>query len=246
MKQKKSLMGMPITIKIVDKSAAQKDINAIFLFFESVDEKFSTYKKNSEISAVNNGRVKMDEISDEMKEVFRLSEQTKQQTGGYFDIEKNGQIDPSGLVKGWVILKAAKLLLKKGFKNFYIDAGGDIQVFGKNKNGKPWKIGIKNPFNQKEIVKVVQIKDEGLATSGTYIRGNHIYNPKGDKKPDQEIISLTVIGPDIYEADRFATAAFAMGKSGINFIDGLNGFEGYMIDNKGIATQTRGFEKYLA
>lgn len=244
MKQKKFLMGMPITIEIIDKKAAKKEFDNIFLFFASIDKKFSTYKKNSEISAVNDGTIKMDEISDEMKEVFRLSEQTKHVTRGYFDIKKNNKFDPSGLVKGWAILKASKLLLKKGFKNFYIDAGGDIQTSGKNKNGKPWKIGIKNPFNQKEIVKVVQVKNEGLATSGTYIRGNHIYNPKSDKKPEKEIISLTVIGPDIYEADRFATAAFAMGKSGINFIDALNGFEGYMIDNEGIATLTRGFEKY--
>lgn len=246
MKQVKILMGMPITIEIVDKKGNKKDIEDIFIFFESTDEKFSTYKKNSEISAVNDGKIKMDEISDEMKEVFSLSEQTKLQTKGYFDIKKNNKIDPSGLVKGWAIYKAAKLLLKKGYKNFYIDAGGDIQAHGHNLDRQPWVVGIKNPFNQKEIVKVVQIKDEGLATSGTYIRGNHIYNPKGDKKPEDEIISLTVIGPDIYEADRFATAAFAMGKSGINFIDSLNGFEGYMIDNNGIATQTRGFGKYLA
>lgn len=246
MKRIKNLMGMPITIEIVDKNALKKDFEDIFSFFKSIDKRFSTYKKNSEISAINNGRLKIDKISSEMKEVFRLSEQTKHETNGFFDIEKNGNFDPSGLVKGWAVLKAANLLLKKGFKNFYIDAGGDVQAFGKNKNGKLWKIGIKNPFNQNEIVKVVQIKNEGLATSGIYIRGSHIYNPKSNKKPEDEIISLTVIGPDIYEADRFATAAFAMGKSGINFIDGLKRFEGYMIDINGIATLTRGFEKYLA
>ena len=57
-------------------------------------------------------------------------------------------------------------------------------------------------------------------------------------------MSLTVIGPDIYEADRFATAAFAMGMEGIEFIERLSGFEGYIITNEGIATMTSGFEQF--
>jgi len=59
---------------------------------------------------------------------------------------------------------------------------------------------------------VVYVTDEGIATSGTYLRGEHIYNPKTGEAAS-EIVSLTVIGPNIYEADRFATAAFAMVKT---------------------------------
>jgi len=64
-------------------------------------------------------------------------------------------------------------------------------------------------------------------------------------EPIKDIVSLTVIGPNIYEADRFVTAAFAMGKEGIYFIEKLDGFEGYMIDSNGLATFTSGFEKYV-
>ena len=55
-----------------------------------------------------------------------------------------------------------------------------------------------------------------------------------------------MVGPDIYEADRFATAAFAMGPAGINFIEQLPGLEGYMIDPNEIATYTSGFERYVS
>ena len=96
---------------------------------------------------------------------------------------------------------------------------------------------------KREIIKVIYVSDEGVATSGTYIRGLHIYNPK-DHKPMDKIVSLTVIGPNVYEADRFATAAFAMGLDGINFIEKLPGFEGYIIDKGGVATVTTGFNKY--
>jgi thiamine biosynthesis lipoprotein len=86
----------------------------------------------------------------------------------------------------------------------------------------------------------------GVATSGTYVRGEHIYNPKQAYAPAREIVSLTVIGPEIYTADCFATAAFAMGREGIQFIDQLEGYEGYMIDMDHQATFTSGFGRYVA
>ena len=129
-----------------------------------------------------------------------------------------GKLDPSGLVKGWAIQNAAEQLREKSVKNFYIDAGGDIQVSGKNAQGEPWLIGIRNPFNGEEIIKTIAVSTEGVATSGTYIRGEHIYNPLDSDKAPKVVKSLTVIGSNIYEADRFATAAFAMGAEGIKFI----------------------------
>jgi thiamine biosynthesis lipoprotein len=54
-----------------------------------------------------------------------------------------------------------------------------------------------------------------------------------------------VIGPNVYDADRFATAAFAMGRNGIEFIEKLAGFEGYLIDQERQATYTSGFERLV-
>jgi thiamine biosynthesis lipoprotein len=106
-------------------------------------------------------------------------------------------------------------------------------------------VGIRNPFKIDEIVKVLSVTDCGVATSGTYIRGQHIYNPVSGVSEITDILSMTVIGADIYYADCYATAAFAMGQEGIGFIEALDGFEGYMIDKNGIATYTTGFERYV-
>ena len=84
-----------------------------------------------------------------------------------------------------------------------------------------------------------------MATSGTYVRGQHVYDPFNRQKPITEIVSLTVIGPDIYEADRFATAALAMRDKGVAFIASLEGFEAYSINNQGVATFTPGFSQYV-
>ena len=233
---------MPITVEIISE-ASEKLINMVFDYFHKIDERFSTYKPNSEISKVNNGLAK-NKWSKEMKTVFTLCKDTKDITKGYFDIKNGNIFDPSGLVKGWSINNAAELLKSEGIKNFYIEAGGDIQVYGRTLEGKAWTIGIRNPFNIEEIIKVVELEDQAIATSGTYIRGQHIYNPHSSDKEITDVKSLSVIASNIYEADRFATAAFAMGKDGISFIEEMPGLEGYMVDRDKIATFTSGFERY--
>lgn len=238
-------MGMPITVEITDQLASKDIFEKIFSFFDYVDKKFSTYKETSEIQKINKGLISLSESSSDMKLIFKLAEKTKEESDGYFDIKtRSGIIDPSGIVKGWSVFEASKILSQARFSNFYIDAGGDIQVSGTNASGNKWVIGIKNPFNSAEIVKAVYLSTEGVATSGNYIRGSHIYNPKENMKAIDDIVSLTVIGPNVYEADRFATAAFAMGNRGIHFIEKLHGFEGYLIDNNGLATMTTGFEEF--
>ena len=237
-------MGMPITIEVLDSSVTQDDLDKVFAYFVSVDDIFSTYKDTSEISKINRGELSAAQYSEDMKTILALSEETKKDTCGYFDIQHNGIVDPSGIVKGWAIQNAAHMLEAWGFRHFYVDAGGDIQVSG-NKDGRPWRVGIRNPFNRTENVKVLALTNCGIATSGTAIRGQHIYDPYNRDTMLLDVASITVIGPNIYQADRFATAAFAMGKKGIQFIEKLVGFEGYMIDAHARATFTSGFERYV-
>lgn len=244
MKQTRLLMGMPITVEIVDPTATQEDLEQVFTLFAAVDNTFSTYKEDSEISRINRGELSQEHSSAKMRTILALSEQTREETQGYFEIRRNGNIDPSGLVKGWAIQQAAQLLREQGFRHFYINAGGDIQVAGYNR-GYPWRVGIRNPFQRDENVKILALTDRGIATSGTAIRGQHIYNPHQPGVPLLEVASITVIGPNIYEADRFATAAFAMGREGIRFIARLADFEGYMVDAQARATFTPGFERYV-
>jgi thiamine biosynthesis lipoprotein len=238
-------MGMPVTVEVVDPFATQSLLGAVFRYLEYVDAKFSTYSDQSEISQINRGELSLEDASDDMRAVFALAERTRLETDGYFDILHDGAYDPSGVVKGWAILRAANILREAGAANYYVDAGGDIQMSGQNSEGQPWRVGIRNPFNPTQIIKALSLTGCGVATSGTYARGGHIYNPMDDGDALADVASLTVIGPDVCEADRFATAAFAMGKHGIFFIEALQGFEAYMVDQDRRATFTTGFERYL-
>ncbi len=244
MKINKIMMGMPIIVEIVgnDQKIAST-IENVFEYFEYIDQKFSVYKPDSEISKINRGEIMTDGFSSDMKEILRLAQITKEETYGYFDINRNGKIDPSGIVKGWAIHNAGKIIKKFGYTNFYINAGGDIEVSGLNEQNKKWKVGIVNPFDQKTSIKTLYLTDCGVATSGNYERGNHIYNPL--EQSQNEIVSFTIIGPNVFEADRYATPAFAIGYRGIEFIERQKDLFGYIIDNKGIATMTSGFEQYI-
>lgn len=175
MKEERALMGMTVKIEIADLNPTAKIFDKVFSYFQEIDKRFSTYKEESEISKINRGEIVSIDYSTEMQEVFRLAEDTKRETNGYFDIKTpSGKIDPSGIVKGWAIYNASKILESLGFQNFYVDAGGDIQTKGKNTEGKPWQIGIKNPFNASEIIKVLSLGRSGCDFRHVYPRRAYI------------------------------------------------------------------------
>ncbi len=239
-------MGMPVTVAIVDDSATEDDLDAIAAFFAHVNQRFSTYLATSEVSRFNAGLLSRAELSADLREVLRLSEETRVLSHGYFDIACGDGIDPSGLVKGWAIQRAADLLHDRGFDDFFVDAGGDIQTSGLNPQGAPWRVGIRNPFDRNAVVKVLAISNSGVATSGTAIRGAHIIDPTRNAPVESPLVSLTIVAGTILDADRIATAAFAMGRAGLTFAAELQGFEAYGIDKDGNAFRTPGFDRYVA
>lgn len=239
------IMGMPITVDVV--GAGRDDpVGAAFRYFGEVDDRFSPYKPDSEVSALNRGELSSS-LSSQMREILDLADDTSRQTQGYFNIRRpDGRLDPSGLVKGWAIRNAARLIAERGYKDYFVDAGGDIQCSGDSCAGRPWRVGIRNPFDARQSIKTLEPRNAGVATSGSYVRGAHIYNPRDPADSLDDIVSMTVVASDVYDADRFATAAFAMGRNGIAFIEHMPGLEGYAVDRRGIATMTSGFKTIVA
>lgn len=239
------LMGMPITVDIID-CPSDRLIDDVFAYFRTVDRRFSLFRDDSEITAINQGRSRPEASSADMREILAIAERTRRGTGGYFEIHRpDGRVDPSAVVKGWAVRNACRIIAAAGAASYLVDAGGDIQSRGVSGDGNDWQIGIRNPFNDQEIVKAVRPLGYGIATSGTYVRGQHIYDPHRPGRPITDIVSLTVIGADVLVADLYATAAFAMGEKGIYFIEELPNVEAYVIDRNGVAMQTTGFEAFV-
>lgn len=242
MEETRIIMGMPITLKAVNSPYVRKVFDKTFHFFEHVDQKYSPFIANSDVSKINAGELDESDYDLELREIMSYAEKTKRETNGYFNVWHKDTFDPSGIVKGWAIQKASERMAKE-IDNFYIDAGGDIQAKGANDRRQPWRIGIRNPFDRSQNVAIISLNDHAIATSGTAIRGQHIYNPLSDN-PITDVVSLSVIAPNIIDADRMATAAFAMGKQSIAFIERMPEYEAYLIDSDKRATMTTGWHSF--
>lgn len=198
------VMGMPVVVEVRDEAATPDALDPVFDWFRWVDETFSTYRPDSEISRIDRGELRVDDAHADVRAVLWRCEELRLETNGYFDARFGGALDPSGLVKGWSVDRAAALLDDAGFAEYAVNAGGDMRVRGS------WRVGIQHPTERKAVAKVLDARDHAVATSGTYERGQHVVDPHTGR-PAEGILSVTITGPDLATADAYATAAFAMG-----------------------------------
>ena len=123
-------MGTVITIDIRDSFVGPEVIEEAFAWFRKVDETFSTYRADSEINRLSLEKITKQECQPEVREVLGLCAEVKRRSEGAFDIHIGGNIDPSALVKGWSVERAAAILQVAGAINFFIAAGGDLVTQG--------------------------------------------------------------------------------------------------------------------
>ena len=226
--QTRQIMGMPISIDVRDSDLDAGAIERAFDWLRWVDATFSTYRADSEISRLNVGTLALADVHQDVREVLARCEELYAETDGYFNSRSPflsqamavppaaliaGAVDPSGLVKGWSVDRAARMLEAAGARNYHINAGGDIRVRGGPEPGCRWRIGIRHPLLRGQVAAVIEADDLAIATSGTYERGEHIIDPHSGRAP-RGVLSVTVTGPDLATADAYATAAYAMGEAG--------------------------------
>ena len=177
-----------------------------------------------------------------MRDVLALCREYERRTNGFFSPWHRGHLDPSGLVKGWALARAAGILDARGYRDYFVDGAGDVWARGHSAPGVPWRVGIRHPIERDKVVRVVLASELAVATSGTYEKGDHIYDPHTGR-PATALMSMTVVGPSIVDADVFATAAFAMGNQGLAFIEAQPGYEAYAIDRELRGSWTSGFDE---
>ncbi len=135
-------------------------------------------------------------------------------------------LDLGAVAKGLAVDAAAREL--QPFRNFAIDAGGDLYLGGCNPRGQPWSTGIRHPHGPAAPLDCIRISDRAVCTSGAYERGAHILDPRCGEAA-HGIASATVVAPSAMLADALATAAFVLDpKEGISLL-GRMGVEGLIL-----------------
>jgi thiamine biosynthesis lipoprotein len=126
-------------------------------------------------------------------------------------------LDLGAVAKGLAIDMAAREL--QPFTDFSIDAGGDLYLGGCNPEGAPWRVGIRHPRHDHELICGLLASNQAVCTSGDYERGSHILDPRTGA-PADSAASVTVVAPGAMLADALSTAAFVLGPSeGLALLD---------------------------
>jgi thiamine biosynthesis lipoprotein len=158
------------------------------------------------------------------------------------------KLDFSAIGEGYAIDAIGEMLEGHGVRDYLIELGGELRA-----RGRAWKVGIERPGLAE--LRVVQLKDAGLATSGTtrnFRMENgkkiaHILDPRTGHPAESSLVSVSVMAKDTTTADALATALMVMGlEEGMRFVDARPELQAYFIAMDGgkmVEEETAGFPR---
>ena len=216
------VMGMPISIHLRGESAhtetAERAVAAAYAVLREMDRVFSPYRDDSDLLRLRREEVALTDVSPLVAEALAIGERAERDTLGAFTTllptaEGDLAFDPTGLVKGWAVDRAAECLLDLPGTSACLNAGGDLLVVPSSDLPREgvgsiaWRVGIENPRDRSQIASTVSLTHGAVATSGTAARGAHLYDPRTGAMVGRDG-SVTVVGPALLWADIWATALF--------------------------------------
>lgn len=242
--QEEAVMGTVASIRIDDPRWPTSTVEAVIAWLHEVDRRFSRYRPDSEMSLVATGRRREAEAHPDIRAVLAIADAIARESDGAFDARRWGPdgVDPTGVVKGWAVQRAAEMLIEADVERFAIGVGGDVVV--RAGSGPSWRIGIRHPVVSDRVAAVVELHDGAIATSATYERGTHIVDPRNGR-PVELLQSATVVGPDLTYADAYATTAFVMGDAAPAWIERHRGYAAYLIGSDDRCRWTPLMDRYL-
>ena len=154
-------------------------------------------------------------------------------------------LDLGAVAKGLAVDAAVREL--KPFRDFSIDAGGDLYLGGRNPAGELWSVGIRHPRRDNGLIDTLRVSNQAVCTSGDYEKrgpdgGHHILDPRVGTSA-RAVASATVVAPIAMLADALATAVFVMGpKDGLRLLAEME-VEGLVITPELERFETRGLRR---
>ena len=194
-----------------------------------LEQRFSHYRRDSDISRWVAGE-EVDPVAvADIEHVLRESGRLHADSDGVFRIRHphSHALDTAGYVKGYSIAAAVQGLRVDGLANFVVGIGGDAYCAGRASDVRPWRVAVQDPRASHGVLALIEATDLAVATSGTAERGRHIWAGVGEAPGD--LLSFTVVGPDIAAADGFATVGFAMGAGGVDWVRRHDGYRSVVV-----------------
>jgi len=230
------IMGLPVSVHVrgPNPSMAEGRVRRVFAELRRADAVFSPYRDDSDLSRWERGELTLAGADPTLAEVVALCDEARQRTEGWFDPRglpdpRTGRprYDPSGLVKGWAVQRAAVQLASLSGHGWCLNAGGDVLVYAPD-DQPPWRVGVEDPGDPGRVLEVLERRDGAVATSGSTHRGGHIIDPYTGRAA-AGLRAATVIGPDLMWADVYATACVARGPTCAEWVASLTGYEARLV-----------------
>ncbi|PKB15671.1 FAD:protein FMN transferase [Flavobacterium sp. 5] len=162
---------------------------------------------------------------------------------------KGMKIGFGALGEGYATNKCKEMMLAKGIEAGIVNGTGDMSTWGQQPNGKPWNIGITNPFHPEKLLAVVPLSG-AVTTSGSYEkfvvfggkRYSHIINPSTGY-PVTGLCSVTVFGPNAEIANGLSTSLMVLGKTaGLSLLEKFPDYSCIMITDAGKVVKSKNFK----
>ncbi|MDQ6530482.1 FAD:protein FMN transferase [Flavobacterium sp. LHD-85] len=166
---------------------------------------------------------------------------------------KGMKIGFGALGEGYATDKCRTMMIAKSVQAGIINGSGDMSTWGKQPNGKDWKIGITNPFKPDKILAAIPLKEGAVTTSGSYEkfvvfngkRYSHIINP-ATGYPATGLCSVTVFGPNAETANGLSTSMMVLGqKEGLLLLQKFPDYSCVLITDKGKIVKSKNFSYKL-
>jgi thiamine biosynthesis lipoprotein len=237
------LMGMPVSLAMRGRHAADAAGAAawdeVVALLRDVDRVFSTYRPDSDVSRLGRGELDPADCPPEVAEVLGIGALAEQESGGAFAVRRDGVLDPSGVVKGWAVERAAAPLSGLADTDFCLSAGGDLLCRTADPDAAPWRIGIEDPRDPRRVLAVVPVTTGAVATSGTAHRGQHLVDARTGRPPEG-IASVTVLAESLTWADVDATTAYVLGQGATAWLATRPGRTGFVVWADGTTSTVTG------
>lgn len=162
------------------------------------------------------------------------------------------ELDFGGYVKEYAADRVAGLCRRMGMRHGLVDLGGDLAVVGPHVNGRPWKVGIRNPRDPERAIGSLSLMGGAVATSGDYERFmvvdgkryTHLMDPRTGW-PIEGLASVSVAAEHCLVAGTASTIAMLKGHEAGAWLDEL-GLPNLRVDAHGKLSGTLAGEKALA
>jgi thiamine biosynthesis lipoprotein len=251
-------MGTVASLSVERMPAAS--LGRIESIFAQADQRFSLYRRDSELSRIATGSLALIDASTELLDCYAEAIEWRNATNGAFSPNRpDGVIDLNGIVKALAMREAGAVLDADGCNVWSLAVGGDILVAEPagttagttagsttDAGSTPWATGIVDPFDRGSLQCSVVLRGSrrAVATSGSAERGDHIW--LGGGRTSAEFVQVSVVADDIVTADVLATAIISGGRESLNDSCARFSIDVLAIDPSGELLATPGFRAALA